>query len=99
MNTESSFGTQQALAGAAAGQRGTKGLAAFIKRSWHRMMGSMLRAHWERETIRELGNLPSHMLKDIGMREDDIRRVARDLAREQADAWARRAQGANGFGD
>ncbi len=69
-----------------------------IRRAGRRILKAMLRAHLERQTTRELRNLPPYLLRDIGMRQEDIREVASDLARQQADAWARQAQRANGFG-
>jgi len=98
MNTESTYNTRDALAAAPAGASAAKRLALRLARPWRRVLQSMRRSHWERETVRELSSLPSYMLRDIGLQEDDIEKVARDLARERADAWARRAQASNGFG-
>lgn len=63
-----------------------------------RVAKAMMARHLERETVRELHNLPGYILRDIGMQREDIGRVAADLARERADAWARRAEASNGFG-
>ena len=74
------------------------GIAASVRRAFRRTWKSMLRYHWERQTARELASLPSYVLRDIGLRPDDIHSVASDLAKERADAWARQAEGSSGFG-
>lgn len=76
----------------------SSGPVAALRRAGRRILKTMLRNYLERQTTRELSNLPPYLLRDIGMRKEDIRVVASDLAREQADAWARQAQRANGFG-
>jgi uncharacterized protein YjiS (DUF1127 family) len=68
------------------------------RQTFRRIKGSMLARHWERETIRELSSLPAHILRDIGLRPDNIREVAAEMAKERAEQWARRAGAANGFG-
>lgn len=68
------------------------------RQMFRRVKSSMLARHWERETIRELSSLPAHILRDIGLRPDNIREVAAEMAKERAEQWARRAGAANGFG-
>lgn len=99
MNTESTYDTREASAVAPAKRPAAKHVASFLARSWRRAIRSMHRAHLERETIRELRSLPAYILRDIGLQEDDIDTVARDLATEHVNAWAHRAQASNGFGD
>lgn len=98
MNTETTYTDYQPIVDTTPAQSGVRRAASAVQRAIRRILKSMLRAHWERETAAELSRLPAYMLRDIGMREDDIHVVARDLARERADAWARQAQRSNGFG-
>jgi uncharacterized protein YjiS (DUF1127 family) len=98
MNTETTYNDYQPAVDTTRVQSGAGRAASAVKRAVRRILKTMLRAHWERETAAELSRLPAYMLRDIGMREDDIHVVARDLARERADAWARQAQRSNGFG-
>lgn len=98
MNTETTYNEYQPVADTTQAQSGVRRATSAVMRAVRRILKSMLRAHWERETAAELSRLPAYMLRDIGMREDDIHVVARDLARERADAWARQAQRSNGFG-
>lgn len=74
------------------------GALSTVRRTMRRLARAMMARYLERETARELSSLPPYILRDIGMQREDIRRVAADLARERADAWARQAGGANGFG-
>jgi uncharacterized protein YjiS (DUF1127 family) len=98
MNSETTYDPYKHETDQQAGEAVSRGPVPAIKRVAHRITKSLLRAHWERETIRELAKLHPDMLRDIGMRQDDIREVAGDLAKERADAWARHAQASNGFG-
>lgn len=98
MNTETTYNDCLPVVDAMPEQSVGKRAASAVRRAVRRVVKSMIQAHWERHAVRELASLPDYMLRDIGMRPDDINKVARDLARERADAWARRAQGANGFG-
>ncbi len=98
MNTETTYNDYQPVVDTTQAQSGARRATSAVKRAVRRILKSMLRAHWERETTAELSRLPAYMLRDIGMREEDIHVVARDLARERADAWARQAQRSNGFG-
>lgn len=98
MNTETTYNGYEPAVGSIRGQSVPTRVAAAVRRAARRLVKSMLQSYWERQTVRELGGLPSYVLRDIGMRPDDIREVAGDLARERADAWARRADASNGFG-
>lgn len=69
-----------------------------VKRRLRRMVQSMVAHYWERQAVRELSGLSSHTLRDIGIRPEDIRSVAADLAKERARQWARQAGASNGFG-
>lgn len=99
MNTEATYTDHPSMVDTVAGQPGLRRAASAVSRIARRIMKPMLRAHWKRQAIHELSGLPSFILRDIGVRPDDIRSVAADLARDQADAWARRTRGSNGFGD
>ena len=91
--------TQTTYTGYAAGQSSVlRDTIAGIRGFAQRIAKAMMARHLERETVRELSSLPTYILRDIGMQREDIGRVAGDLARERADAWARRAGSSNGFG-
>lgn len=98
MNTETTYNDYQTVVDAAPERSAGSRITAAIRRAARRVMKSMIRSHWERHAVRELNSLPSYVLRDIGIGEGEIREVAADLARDRADAWARRASGANGFG-
>lgn len=98
MNTETTYNEYQAAVDAIREQSAPKRAAAAFRRAFRRLAKSVLRSHWERQALRELASLPPYVLRDIGLRQDEIREVAGELARERAEAWARQAQGANGFG-
>lgn len=102
MNTQSTthptFGGYE-TGGAVRESSAAKRAAAAIKRAVQRVLKSMMAYHIERETARELSGLPSYILKDIGIRREDIHEIAAHMARERADAWARHARASNGFGD
>lgn len=98
MNTETTYDDYQPLAEPVPGQSARATFTAAVRRAARRLMTALIRAHWERQTARELSSLSPYILRDIGMRQEDIREVAGDLARERADAWARQAQRSNGFG-
>jgi uncharacterized protein YjiS (DUF1127 family) len=80
-------------------QSAPRGMAAALWRPIRRIQRAMLRYHWERHTVRELSALPSYVLRDIGLRPDDIHSVAAGMAKERAESWARQAAGSNGFSD
>ena len=98
MNTETTYNDYVPVVDAVPERSVGKRAASAVRRTFRRMAKSMLQAHWERTAARELTSLPDYVLRDIGMRPDDIHKVAGDLARERADTWARQAQGSNGFG-
>lgn len=98
MNTETTYDDYQTIVDPVPGQIVRVKPASAVKRAARRLMKALIRSHWERQTARELSSLSPYILRDIGMRQEDIREVAGDLARERADAWARQAQRANGFG-
>lgn len=68
------------------------------RRVFSRITNSMRAGHLERKTVRELSALPPYILRDIGMRPDNIREFATEIAKERAEAWARQADATNGFG-
>jgi len=98
MNTETTYNDCVTVVDAMPEQSAGKRAASAVRGAIRRVAKSMIQAHWERHAVRELSSLPDYVLRDIGLRPDDINKVAGDLARERAEAWARRAQGANGFG-
>lgn len=98
MNTETTYNEYETVVDAIREQSIAKRVASSIKQKVRSIAKSMLRSHWERQAVRELASLPPYVLRDIGLRPDEIREVSHDLARERADAWARQAQGSNGFG-
>lgn len=98
MNTETTYDDYQPIAGRVPGQPVAAKSASAVKRAVRRLVKALIQSHWERQTARELSSLSPYILRDIGMRQEDIREVAGDLARERADAWARQAQRSNGFG-
>lgn len=97
MNTETTYDGYTTSGAVSDGHIGS-GVLASVGRAIRRFQKRMLASHWERQTVYELSSLPSHMLKDIGMYPSNIREVARDLAQQRAEDWARRAGGSNGFG-
>lgn len=98
MNTETTYNDYQPVVDSVPGQSAWAKSAAAVKRAVRRLMKALIQSHWERHTARELSSLPPYILRDIGLRQEDIREVAGNLARERADAWARQAQRSNGFG-
>lgn len=98
MNTETTYNEYETAVDAMREQSAPKRIASSIQRMVRNIAKSMLRSHWERQAVRELASLPPYVLRDIGLRPDEVREVSHDLARERADAWARQAQGSNGFG-
>lgn len=98
MTSETTYSDRDPVVEPLARRAMSSGPVAALRRAGRRILKAMFRLHLERQTTRELSNLPPYLLRDIGMRKEDIREVASDLAREQADAWARQAQRANGFG-
>lgn len=94
MNIQTTYGA----AGTDTVHQPARGALAAVRRALRGVVKSMLAAHWERETVRELSALPTSMLQDIGMTRGNIRGVAAALARERAENWARQAGASNGFG-
>lgn len=97
MNTETTYDGYPA-SGAVRDGDIRSGMLASVGRAIRRFQKRMLASHWERQTAYELSTLPNHLLRDIGMYPSNIREVARDLAQQRAEDWARRAGGSNGFG-
>lgn len=98
MNTDTTYNDYQPVVDSVPGQSVWTKTSSAVKRAVRRLMKALIQSHWERQTARELSSLPPYILRDIGLRQEDIREVAGDLARERADAWARQALRANGFG-
>lgn len=97
MNTQTTF-SEYAPAAADRRKSFMASVMAATRSVVHGALRSMMASHLERQTVRELSSLPPHILRDIGLTHANIRGVAADLAKERADAWARQAQGSNGFG-
>lgn len=98
MTSETTYSDRDSAVEPLARRAITSGPVSAIRRAGRRILKAILQTYLERQTTRELSSLPPYLLRDIGIREEDIREVASDLARDQADAWARQAQRANGFG-
>jgi uncharacterized protein YjiS (DUF1127 family) len=96
MTTEATYNEYSPIGDSISSQPALK--ARSVSSVMRRIMKPLVRSHWERESIRELSGLPSHILRDIGMSRYDIQKVSKDLAKERADAWARQAEASNGFG-
>jgi len=97
MNTEAVY-SEHGVTDAAVDLSNHDSAGSKLRRILRRIVKPMVRAHWERQAIRELSGMPPYLLRDIGLRHEEIHGVAADLARERADAWARQAQASNGFG-
>ncbi len=97
-NTETTLSDHLAAVDTTPAPAVARRVASSVTRAVLRIIGSMHRAYWERETAAELLQLSPDILRDIGLQGEDIRAVAREHAREQADAWVRQVRRSNGFG-
>lgn len=97
MSTDTTYEDAPPITGPSAGVS-WKHAATAARRLLRRLLKPIVRSYWQRHTVRELSELPSYILRDIGLEAHDIHEVAGDLARDRAEDWARHARGANGFG-
>jgi len=89
MNTQS-IHDEHAAAAARQRKSSVGSLAANLGYMVRRILRPMVAAHLERQALSELSRLSPAILRDIGLTRGDIGSVAADMAKERADAWARR---------